>query len=156
MLLSPGKWILRGRAGSSPHLTPRRLRERNWQGKGWSLYIPACRDCFFTQAPLSVMLQPEAIIVRASNAAIPHTHGCWKHFATVLICSDVITKCHRFVSCTVLGAGKARSGCQQGGGLLRSGCILLPSCCVFSAGWWLRELPFIRALFLSQRLLFQA
>lgn len=48
-------------------------------------------------APPSVMLQPEAVLARNPKTAIPHTHGCWKHFATVLICSDVVTECELYV-----------------------------------------------------------
>lgn len=86
---------LEGGPGSSPDLTPRRHRGKKGQGRGSSPDICACRDCSSTQAPLSVTFQPEAIIVRDPKTAIPHTHGCWKHFATVFICSDVVTECHR-------------------------------------------------------------
>lgn len=152
--------LLEGGPGSSPHLTSGRHRERKGQGRGSSLYIHPCRDCSSTWAPLSVMLQPEAIIGRDPKIAIPHTHDCWKHFATVLICSDVVTERHSFVSCTVVGAGKARSGCQQGDILLRSGCTLLAAFLLCLRGWMAVKRgpwnPFYKGLFPSQTLHLQA
>lgn len=105
---------LEGGPGSSLHLTPRRHRERRGQGRGLSLYghTRACRDC---SPPRSLFCD---VATRGNNCQRPKdshsTHGCWKHFAVVLICLDVTTECHSFVSCTVVGAGNERLGCQQG------------------------------------------
>lgn len=88
---------LDGGPGVSPHLTSRRDREGKGQGRELNLYIHACRGCSSTTAPPSVMSQPEAVLVRNPKTAIPHTHGCWKHFATVLICSDVVTERQLYV-----------------------------------------------------------
>lgn len=123
--------LLDGGPGVSPRLTSRRDRERKGQGRELNLYIHACRDCSSTMAPLSVMLQPEAVIIRNPKTAIPHTHGCWKHFATVSVCSDVVTECQLYVWPSH-GGWKGKISVYLG---------LVAYCCVFMAGWWLGELP---------------
>lgn len=92
------------------------------------------RDCFLYQTPPSWLLEPEATFSDPQKAV--RVGGCWERLATVSVCSDVVTDYHSFVSYPALGAGNEGSAYRQGGILLRSGYITLPSCCAFMAGRW--------------------